>query len=52
MPIEEVVEGSMNRYRAFVVPVVCLTLSALPAFAQGRGHGASESNRDDDAKLE
>jgi hypothetical protein len=42
----------MNRYRVFMVTAVCLTLSALPAFAQGREHGASGSDRDDDAKLE
>ena len=42
----------MNKSRAFMVSAVCLTLSALPALAQGRGHEASESNRDDDAKLE
>jgi len=42
----------MNRYRAFVVSAVCLTLSALPAFAQGRAHGGLGSDRDEDAKLE
>ena len=42
----------MNRCRAFMASAVCLTLSALPAFAQGRGHGGLGSDRDHDAKLE
>ena len=42
----------MNRYRAFMVSAVCLTLWVLPAFAQGRGHEGSGSDRDDSANLE